>query len=55
MIKLSRVTKPSLISAEEVIAKTFGFLKTVEKITWPVERKEIRKKNSAYLKKLWTQ
>ena len=55
MIKLIRVTKPSLVSAEEIIAKTFGFLKTAEKTEWPVESKEIKKKNNAYLKKLWTQ
>ena len=54
MIKLSRVMKPSLTSAEEVIKKTFGFLKTAKKTAWPVEPKEVRKKNNAYLKKIWT-
>lgn len=55
MIKLSRVTKPSLASIGEVITKTFGFLKTAAETAWPIETKEIRRKNSAYLKKTWTQ
>lgn len=55
MIRLSRVTKPSLTSVEEVIARTFGFLKTAKRTDWPAESKGTKRKNNAYLKKLWTQ
>jgi hypothetical protein len=55
IIKLNRVSKPVLISTEEVIARTFGFLKEAGLTEWPEESREARRRKSNYLNKLWIQ
>ncbi len=54
IVKLIPMVKPGLDSAEEIIEKTFGFLKTTDNY-WFSEDKKVRTKEIKYSDRIWKQ